>query len=111
MKGNLINTMTEINGIYKDLSWIAGEYVKMFPSDPTDLQMVNENTKMYCATLYYRLATIKVTMDLTDGKFMGKALDLFKKLEKKLKNVCEEYIDFDINDAYQVEINTQNRGV
>ena len=111
MKSNLIHIMTEINEVYKNLSWIAGEYVKMFPSDPSDLQMVNENTKMYCATLYYRLSALKATMNLTDGKFTGKALDLFKKLEKKLKIVGEEYIDFDINDVYQVEMNRQNRGV
>ena len=54
----LVNTIIAINDIQQKIAWISSEYVKMFPTDPTDLQMVADNDRFHCAVLLTRLHSL-----------------------------------------------------
>lgn len=72
-----------MKGIVKDIAYIAGEYTRMFPTDPNDLQMIPENHKMYCAALLDLLQEVK-----DDAKSIGLNPDeMWPELQEKLERV------------------------
>ena len=83
MEKNYVNKAV-MKKIVRDIAYIAGEYTKMFPTDPQDLQMVADNHKMYCAALLDLLMEVK-----DDAKGIGlNPDDMWPELEEKLSRVC-----------------------
>ena len=59
MKENgLVNVIIAMNNIQQKIAWISSEYTKMFPTDPTDLDMVADNDRFHCAVLLTRLHSL-----------------------------------------------------
>lgn len=84
MEENTINKAIRLSEIRKEIAWISGEYARMFPTDPTDLEMVADNDKFYCSVLYNLLRSLKT--EIEEQKYEIHLIDkvIIAKLQIKL---------------------------
>lgn len=84
MEEKIINKTVRMNEIRKEIAWISGEYARMFPTDPEDLQMVADNDRFHCAVLSNQLANLKAEIIENDYKTILMDKLIIAKLEAKL---------------------------
>ena len=87
MEEKTINKTVRMNEIRKELAWISSEYVRMFSTDPKDLQMVADNDRLHCLVLSNQLSHLKA--EIENNKYPATLIDelIIAKLQAKLIKV------------------------
>lgn len=84
MEEKTINKTVRMNEIRKEISWIASEYVRMFTTDPRDLDLITSNDRFLCSVLSNQLTNLKE--EIKDNKYPITLIDklIITKLSIKL---------------------------